>query len=449
MGLSIRLRLALVCAALVATLIVALGTIVYVRLEADLLVAVDDELRTRAESLIEEGSSLTLDISPTDVGDVFAQRVRRNGQVVATSPGLASEPLLQPAALATLDQPRVVESIVSTTEEQMPVRLLAMPAPDGTVIITGVTIDDQRVALATLVLELGLALPVAVILAGAVGWLVAGAALRPVERMRREVEAISGSEPARRLAVPGPRDELAALGTSLNRMLDRLQAAVERERRLVDDASHELRTPLANLQAELELALRRSRTKAELLSALRSAAEETDRLTRLAEDLLVLARAHGGRLPIRREVVDVGRLARETVASFAGRIADLGLILETSIADDATGTVDPTRVRQALANLIDNAIRHTPPGGRVMVTLDSGPRGLTLGVSDSGDGFPAAFLQYAFEPFSRSDAARSRFDGAAGLGLAIVRAVAEAHGGTATAWNLPESGAAVAVWIPA
>jgi heavy metal sensor kinase len=448
MMLPIRPRLAFVCAALVATLIVALGAIVYLRLEGDLLAAVDDELRTRAETLIEEGESLTLEVRPTDVGDVFAQRVSRTGQVVATTPGIAGRSFLAPAALGTLDQPLVLESVVSTADEQSPVRLVAMPADDGTVIIAGVTIDDQRATLATLLLELGVALPVAVILAGAVGWVVAGAALRPVERMRREAEAISASEPGRRLPVPGPRDELAALGTSLNRMLDRLQAAVERERRLLDDASHELRTPLANLKAELDLALRRSRTEVELISALRSAAEETDRLTRLAEDLLVLARADAGRLPIHREDVDMGRLVRETVTSFRGRVADLGLIFETTIADDVTAWVDPIRVQQVLANLIDNAIRHTPRGGRVVVTLHRGPASVTLRVTDTGDGFPPAFLQHAFEPFSRSDAARSRTDGGAGLGLAIVRAVAEAHGGTAEASNRPEGGASVAVRIP-
>jgi hypothetical protein len=282
-----------------------------------------------------------------------------------------------------------------------------------------------------------------------VGWLVAGAALRPVERIRVEAEAISGSEPDRRLPVPRTRDELSALGASLNRMLDRYQAAVERERRFVDDASHELRTPLANLKAELELALRRSRTEAELISALRSAGEETDRLTRLAEDLLVLARADGGRLPIRREEVDLGRLVREIVESFSGRVASLGVILEASVREHVTGTVDPARVRQAVGNLIDNSLRHTPSGGRVTVTVARGPAGITISVADSGEGFPPAFLPHAFEPFTRADAARSRSDGGAGLGLAIARAVAEAHGGTLEARNLPRSGAEVALRVPA
>jgi heavy metal sensor kinase len=449
MTLPIRHRLALVCGALVAALIVALGAIVYLRLESDLWAAVDDELRTRAEALIAEEGDPILAVSPTDVGDVFAQRASRDGHVLATSPGIAEATLLTAADLATLQAPRVFEAAVRTTDEAVLARLLAMPASDGSVMIVGVTIDDQRAALATLLLELALAMPVAVVLAGGVGWLVAGAALRPVERMRVEAEAISGSEPDRRLPVPGTGDELSALGASLNRMLDRLQAAVERERRFVDDASHELRTPLANLKAELDLALHRSRTEAELTAALRSAGEETDRLTRLAEDLLVLARAADGPLPIRREVVDDGRLTRDVVESFAGRASGLGLDLEVTADDHVTATLDPTRIRQAVGNLIDNSLQHTPSGGRVMVTVDRSAPAVTITVADSGDGFPPSFLPHAFEPFSRADAARSRSDGGTGLGLAIVRAVAEAHGGEAEARNRPGGGAEVLLRVPA
>ena len=444
MTLPIRHRLALVCAGLVAALIVGLGALVYLRLEVDLTAATDDELQTRADALVNDGDP-NIAVSATDVGDIFAQRVQRDGGVDASSPGFAGAPLLPISDLAALEQPRFVEATVPAPDEPVLARLLAVPAPDGTVVIVGVSFDDQRAALSTLLLELALALPVAVVLAGAVGWLVAGAALRPVERIRVEADAISGSEPDRRLPVPGTRDELSALGAGLNRMLERLQAAVERERRFVDDASHELRTPLANLKAELDLALARSRTEAELLSALRSAAEETDRLTRLAEDLLVLARADGGRLPIRREAVDVGQLVRETVDSFGGRVVSVGVTIETSVREPVTATVDPVRVRQAVGNLIDNSLRHTPPRGRITVTVKRNPAGITITVADSGDGFPAAFLPHAFEPFSRADAGRSRSDGGAGLGLAIARAVAEAHGGTAEARNLPRHGAEVAL----
>ena len=335
-----------------------------------------------------------------------------------------------------------------TTDEPVIARLMETPAADGRVIVTGVAFDDQRDVLDHLLSLFSLAGLVAVVLAGAVGWVVAGAALRPVERMRVESEAVSGSEPGRRLAIPGTRDELAALGESLNRMLERLEAVVERERRFVADAGHELRTPLANLKAELDLALRRARSRSELVDALRSASEETDRLARLAEDLLLLAGADGGLLPMRREEVNVAELVRDTVDSFTGTAATLGITLRSSVDGGVVGNLDPARIRQAVGNLIDNALRHTPAGGLVAVKLSRAGDMLSITVTDTGDGFVATFLPSAFEAFTRADAARSRSAGGAGLGLAIVRVVAEAHGGTVAATNKDEGGAVVILSIP-
>src|SRR5262249_45128526 len=199
--------------------------------------------------------------------------------------------------------PQRWETTIPSDEGGLAVRLYAAPLGDGRTVVTGVAFDDQRATLDALGLDLVLALPIAALLALLTGWYVGGAALHPVDRMRAEAAAISASEPERRLPVPATRDELATLGTSLNAMLDRLEAA-----------SHELRTPLANLKAELDLALRRARTQPELEAALRSAADETDRLARLAADLLVLARADRGRLPVHVADVDVAALASEAAA---------------------------------------------------------------------------------------------------------------------------------------
>jgi signal transduction histidine kinase len=232
-------------------------------------------------------------------------------------------------------------------------------------------------------------------------------------------------------------------------MLGRLEDAVQRERRFVGDASHELRTPLANLKAELDLALRRARTPEEQLAALRSASEETQRLAALAEDLLVLARADGGRLPVRREDLDLAGLVEDTVDSFAGRASDRGISLEARVHDPARARVDRARIRQAVGNLVDNSLRHTPTGGRVTVELARRDGAVAIEVADTGDGFPPSFLPRAFESFSRADDARARSEGGTGLGLAIVRAVAEAHGGSVQAVNRPEGGAVVTLRIPA
>lgn len=447
MHLPIRARLTLVSGALIAVVLLVIGAFVFLRLQGQLIEAVDVGLRARADVLLarigEEG--LTGGGALVESDEVFAQLLDVDGRVVQSSPGLPDLPLFGPGEV---EDTIAIERAVASVEEVVPARLLAVPIPGGGVLVVGVSLEDQREALELLLAQLLIAGPVAVALASAVGWLVAGAALRPVERLRLEAEAISGTEPGRRLAVPSSGDELARLGESLNRMLSRVDDAVARERRFVGDASHELRTPLANLKAELELALRRSRTPDELLAALRSAADETDRLTRLSEDLLVLARADGGRLPVRREMLDLGALVRDTVTAFAARAANVEVALEPIAADGVRAKVDGARVRQAIGNLVDNALRHAPRGGRVRVQLRRADGGAAIEVADDGPGFGPAFVAHAFEPFSRADAARGRGHGGAGLGLAIVLAVAEAHGGSVRAANRPEGGASVVLELP-
>jgi two-component system OmpR family sensor kinase len=264
---------------------------------------------------------------------------------------------------------------------------------------------------------------------------------------------------SRRRPYPGPSRVAAyrfpAAGMSSRRWVrvstgcSRLEAAVERERRFVADASHELRTPLANLKAELDLALRRARSPSELVEALQSASEETDRLSQLAEDLLLLASADGGRLPVRLEEVDASGLVRETVGSFEGRAATLHLALEASVEEGVRARIDGARIRQAVGNLIDNALRQTPAGGRVTVEMSTQSGILSIAVADTGGGFETDYLPRAFEAFSRAEESRSRAVGGAGLGLAIVRAIAEAHSGTVEASNRNEGGALVVLRVPA
>jgi signal transduction histidine kinase len=226
-------------------------------------------------------------------------------------------------------------------------------------------------------------------------------------------------------------------------MLARLHDAFEHERRFVADASHELRTPLALLQTELELALRRPRTHEELEHALRSAAEETQRLVRLAEDLLLIARADQGPLPIRREEVD----ADELLADVASRFATRAQILGREVRVEATGLrvdLDPQRVEQALGNMLENALTYGE-GTVELRALDAGEC-VELHAVDEGCGFPEQFRERAFDRFSRADEARS--GGGSGLGLAIVELVARAHGGVVGARNRAEGGADVWLSLP-
>jgi signal transduction histidine kinase len=305
------------------------------------------------------------------------------------------------------------------------------------VVVVAQSLEDRDETLSGFLMTLLLVGLGALVVVSALGYAFATAALRPVEAMRAEAAAISGDETGRRLPLPRARDEVRRLGETLNAMLARLESALERERSFVADASHELRTPLALLKAELELALRRPRSGEELERAVRSAADETDRLVRLAEDLLVLARSDQGRLALRREPLRVGDL-------FAGVADRYGGSVEAGASDSLEIVGDRARLEQALGNLVDNALRHGGVPVRLTASVANGA--VELHVLDEGPGFPPEFLPRAFERFSRPDGARS--GRGAGLGLALAEAVAAAHGGSAGAANRGARGADVWLSIP-
>jgi signal transduction histidine kinase len=244
--------------------------------------------------------------------------------------------------------------------------------------------------------------------------------------------------------VPAARDELHRLGETLNAMLARLEEGLARERAFVADAGHELRTPLSILKLELDLTLAEARSRGDLEVGLSSAAEEVDRLAKLAEELLVIARADQGRLPVAKERLDVREVLEATAQRFAGRATSDGGTVTFAGADGLAVEADRTRVEQALTNMVENALRY----GAGAVTLYAIERNgsVELHVRDEGPGFPEVFLPRAFERFSRADAARS--GGGAGLGLAIVRAIAEAHGGSVGVTNQPGGGADVWLSLP-
>jgi signal transduction histidine kinase len=282
--------------------------------------------------------------------------------------------------------------------------------------------DEVLAALLALMLVVG---PLALLLAVFAGYRLAGAALRPVESMRREAAEISSETSGRRLPVPEARDEVRRLGETLNQMLERLDEGLLRERRFVADAGHELRTPLALLRTELELALRRPRSTEELQGAIRSATEEVERLIRLAEALLVLD-SSGGR-PLQLGELDAGELLDAVARRFAARADAEGRAIE--VEGSAAFRGDRDRLEQALGSLVDNALTHGE--GTVRLEAERDGDSIVLRVTDGGRGFPDDFLPHAFERFSRADEART--GGGAGLGLAIVDAVARVHDGRASA----------------
>jgi two-component system, OmpR family, sensor kinase len=442
--LPIRVRLTFAFALAMAVVLAATGAFLYLRLQASLDEAIHETLQTRVADVAAG--------YPYPSGVVGGPDQERGWQVLSggtgvihTTPisgpvGLVS-PILRPeeVARAARGPLEIDRREVNGLEAQA--RLLAVPleGSEGYVVVVAQSLEDRDETLRgflTTLLVVGLG---ALVLVSLIGYALATLALRPVESMRAEAASISADEPGRRLPLPRARDEIRRLGETLNAMLGRLEAGFERERSFVADASHELRTPLALLQVELELAGSRPRSREELERALASAAEETERLVRLAEDLLVLARSDQGRLAVRREPVSVAALLRDVAGRFGGRVqvdpAPNGLEL----------TGDRARLEQALVSLVDNALRHGGGAATLRAIAENGA--VELHVRDEGPGFPPTFLPHAFERFSRPDEARS--GGGAGLGLALAQAIAAAHGGSAGAANRGARGADVWLSLPA
>jgi signal transduction histidine kinase len=320
--------------------------------------------------------------------------------------------------------------------------LLTVPVPSGGAIVVARSLNDRDDALRRISRELLIAGPLAVLLASLAGYGLAAAALRPVEAMRRRAAVVSASAPGA-LPVPPARDEISRLAVTLNEMLSRLQASLEHERRFVADASHELRTPVALLRTELELALRRPRSADDLKLAIRSALVETERLSQLADDLLLLARTEDGSLPLRAQRTDLAEVFDTVVRRFATRAreSDRALCAEPTVE---VVVADPNRLEQALDNLVENALSYG--AGDVLIFANGNGDSIDVHVADRGPGFAEAFLERAFDRFSRDDEVRG--EGGAGLGLSIVQVIATAHGGHATAANRAGGGADVWLTLP-
>ena len=450
----IRILVTAAFAVAMAAVLVGFGLAVYLRISSQLTSALDTQLRVRAQDLAVVVSQPNADLSQQrtpgliEHGESYAQIIDSEGVVRDASRPLGRASLLSVAeARAARRAPTFLErrSVPGLDE---PSRLLATEVTrDGrpAVLVVGVTAQNRVETLAALRNELLIIGPIALVLASGVGYLLAGLSLRSVESMRRRAAAISDETPGERLPVPQTGDELQRLGETLNEMLERLETALERERAFVADASHELRTPLALLRTELELALRQADSVDELKEAVRHSSEEASRLSQLAEDLLLIARSDGGQLPLRIEQVEVGELFAVVCSRVEWRAEAERKRVTTHAVPPASMLADRLRLEQALGNLIDNAIRY---GGDVIQLQACAVDGeIELHVRDDGAGFPPGFLDRAFDRFTRADAARSR--GGAGLGLAIVRTIAEAHGGSAHIVNTDPTGADVWLSLPA
>ena len=411
--LPVRWQLTLAFAGALAVVLLAVGAFVYLRFETELTNTVDSGLQTRAAevtALRSSGGSLDDARSPAllDDEESFAQVLSARGDVLDATPGAARVRLSAAELRDAAAGPVFLERSAATVDGE-PARLLAVPArSDGEVVVVGASLDDRQEAQSALLALMAAGFGAALLLASAAGYWVAGIAQRL---------------------------------TRLERARAAEREAVARERRFIADASHELRTPLTTLKSELDVALQRERSPDELRAALGSAREEADRLVALAEDLLVLARADEGELPITREPLDVGALLADVAerrGARAGRA--IGVDAPSGLVLDA----DRRALERAVGNLVDNALTHG--GGPIELSATDGAGAVRIAVRDHGPGFPPGFADRAFERFARPDAGRS--GGGAGLGLAIVDAIARAHGGSVVTSGA-DPGARVEIVLPA
>jgi signal transduction histidine kinase len=376
-------------------------------------------------------------------GLVSTQVLDQNAHVISPSGAL---PLLTAEELASASRGQIV------VDRPVPVvgnlaRLLARPIRStGTEVVVGVAatsirpLERARDRVAFVLLAAGPALTAAIAVAA---WFLAGAALRPVRRMAGEAATISMTEIGRRLPQPAGDDEIADLGRTLNGMLSRIESTIAHERAFIDDAAHELRTPLAIVRGELELAAQDIDDRDAVVRGLASALEETDRLTRLTQDLLTLARADAGQLT-------PGDATTELLSASQAVVRRLPHRDDVTIEVRGEPTVirgDTDWIRQIVTNLVANANRYA--ASRIVVTTARDRDHGMLVVADDGPGFPDGLLSRAFDRFALGDRARGRSEGGAGLGLAITASLARALGGDVSATNGTSlSGGCVEVTLP-
>jgi len=447
---SIRLRLAVVFA-VASAILFALGSWLFaVELSSSLLGSVDSQLAVQlgqAGSYLQASGQPGPSVGRPAPGEYVVQVIDPSGRIRGASADAGTAVMLSVGQVSQARQARILLTGPVDGERE---RLLAAPLPHhpGWVAVAGVSLEAVDGTLSEVTRELVIAGAVFVAAAGLGAYGLARAALSPVERMRREVAALSERDQAPGIQVPRTRDEIAALAKTMNELLSRLQRALARQRALVADASHELRTPFAVLRGELELAGRPGRSREELATAVQRASDEAARLARITEQLLFLARSDEDRIPPRLERTNIELLLTRSAEQAAGRASAAGVSCQVEAPAELAADVDPDRIREAIDNLVDNALRFAPTGTPIVISARVAGPDLVIEVGDRGPGFPAEFLPHAFERFARPDSGRARSDGGAGLGLAIVSAIARAHGGRATARNRPDGGAVAALELP-
>ena len=431
---SLRVRIT-AAASLVVAVALIVGAVLFASvLRSSLVDGVTASAEAYAATLAETADTSGISaLDADDDNDRFFQVLDDDGRIVAASNDAEN---LEAISEDAYDEHRTVR----TDGDEY---LLAAEDYDDGVIVVGQVVDDATETVGTVTSLLAIAVPLVVLLVAVTTWVVVGRALRPVERMRREVDAVTAARLDSRLAEPGTADEIGRLAVTLNSMLDRLEGSQRAQRRFVSDASHELRSPLASLRqfAEVAKAHPDRVTATELSDAI---LDEGARLERLVDGMLTLARSDERGLAAARRPVDLD----DVVLSEVRRLrASTALRINASAVGAARVDGDAALIAGVVRNLVDNAARHASTA--IAVELAETAGGVVFAVDDDGPGVAAGDRERVFDRFVRLDDARARESGGAGLGLSIVREIVTAHGGTVTAGDGALGGARFEVRLPA
>lgn len=427
---SLRVRVTIVSTVVVALALAAAGVAIDAALRSSQLQAVDASLETRAgdiESLL-EGSALPSDLD-VGTGDVI-QVIDAEGNIVAASRNATSEPLFA--------QPEV--GVFTVRIEQLDSEdyrfFIENDRRSGSTIIVGRALDQVDAVGADTRNAFLLALVLLTFFVGCVVWVVIGRALQPVEEMRAEAADIGGSELHRRVPSPGTDDEIGQLASTMNEMLDRIEASSEAQARFVSDASHELRSPISVIRHQLEIALREGSPEALQLAA-SEVLEENLRMQRLVDDLLLLAQEDSAynHQQVVSPLVDLDDIVLEEA-----RLSRPTAKIDTSQVSAGQVRCNPDHLVQVVRNLLDNALRHAKSA--VALTVEGQGPFVILHVDDNGSGVDPSDRKRVFERFARTDGARARHGGGTGLGLAIASDLVHRYGGDIAVSESPTLGGA-------
>lgn len=460
----IRSRLTFWYTGLLAATFLILGGAGYALLGYTLSRETDAALRGVAQALSEKAKEGSGALVPPEIDEIFRhffgfspmdryfERIDPFGRPAprGTLPGSGKLPLTPQAlknASRGLPTYETIEGI-----GPYPVRVLTWPIVERgrvvNLIQVGMSRENSYRTLRNFLLVMAGVFPVALLLAGGGGWILARRALRPVDQIAEAARRISAEQFGGRLQESGSGDELDKLTRTLNEMLSRLEAAFNEMRRFSADASHELQTPLTILKGEMEVALRTPRSPGEYEQILKSSLEEIDRIAHLVEGLLLLARADAGVLKRDSQRVDLIQLIEDILGQASVLAQNHGVELCRGTSGPVTVQGDYELLRRLLLNLVDNAIKYTPEGGKVTISSQHENAWASLRVSDTGIGLSPGEQDKIFQRFYRSAEARSGAEGGAGLGLCIARSIAEAHGGKVEVESSPGRGSTFTVLLP-